>query len=319
MKDTHPFWQYRHGDSRKPRPEHEALDRMVLPADDPWWDRNYPPNGWGCQCYVTGLTEGQVQRKGLAVSSGKDLPDAAADPHWQYAPGKEEVTWPAASPQGKPTDQNRPVIIEHEPAHVLDKKTVADYISEGRDLPENLVPCPTNTKLLDKDATDVVAELKKLMGGNKQQVLTFKCGEWDIPAVVDAESLGGHLSGKDKQNRIPYLPLLFDDMLEPQEIWAQFTRVQVYEKIPVEVATRGGKRIDYQRGKFLREGKLSLRYKMLASMEVGDGKTILLVCETNERGILEAMTFFPADNAKTQRYINETMRVGRLIATKGDA
>jgi uncharacterized protein with gpF-like domain len=43
-----PYWLYKHGDSRVPRPEHLAWDGLVLPADDPWWNTHYPPNGWGC-------------------------------------------------------------------------------------------------------------------------------------------------------------------------------------------------------------------------------------------------------------------------------
>lgn len=43
-----PYLMYKHGGSREPRPEHLAWDGLVLPADDPWWNDHYPPNGWGC-------------------------------------------------------------------------------------------------------------------------------------------------------------------------------------------------------------------------------------------------------------------------------
>ena len=89
MAEYNPFWMYCHGDSMKPRPEHLELDRMVLRHDDPWWDKNYPPNDWGCQCYVRCLTEGEVKRGGYKVVSGSSLPDAATDPRWQHAHGKE--------------------------------------------------------------------------------------------------------------------------------------------------------------------------------------------------------------------------------------
>jgi len=68
-----PYLQYRHGDSAAPRPEHLAWDGLVLPADDPWWDTHYPPNGWGCKCSVFSLSERDMARL------GKDAPDTAPD------------------------------------------------------------------------------------------------------------------------------------------------------------------------------------------------------------------------------------------------
>jgi len=44
---SRPFWEYRHGDSVHPRKLHLSWDRLVLAADDPWWQTHYPPNGWG--------------------------------------------------------------------------------------------------------------------------------------------------------------------------------------------------------------------------------------------------------------------------------
>ena len=44
---------------------------MVLRHDDPWWDTNYPPNGWGCKCYVETLNQRMLERL------GKDGPDEA--------------------------------------------------------------------------------------------------------------------------------------------------------------------------------------------------------------------------------------------------
>ena len=37
------------GDDRV-RPEHEALDGVVLPKNDPRWNEIYPPNGYSCRC-----------------------------------------------------------------------------------------------------------------------------------------------------------------------------------------------------------------------------------------------------------------------------
>ena len=45
------YWMYKHSDSvRHPRPHHQALNGVVRPADDAFWQTHYPPNGWGCRC-----------------------------------------------------------------------------------------------------------------------------------------------------------------------------------------------------------------------------------------------------------------------------
>lgn len=44
-----PYLRYVGSSSMNPRPEHQAWYNIVLPADHPWWDTHYPPNGWGCK------------------------------------------------------------------------------------------------------------------------------------------------------------------------------------------------------------------------------------------------------------------------------
>lgn len=66
-----PFWEYVHSGARNFREEHKAWNGLVLRADDPWWDKHYPPNGWNCGCRVRALTRGQLQRR------GKEGPDQA--------------------------------------------------------------------------------------------------------------------------------------------------------------------------------------------------------------------------------------------------
>lgn len=47
-----PYWEYKTLDDGKVRPEHVKLHGLVLPANDPLWQKIYPPNGWRCRCYV---------------------------------------------------------------------------------------------------------------------------------------------------------------------------------------------------------------------------------------------------------------------------
>lgn len=91
-------WIYRHSDSvARPRPLHVSWNGLTLPVDDPWWEAHYPPNGWGCQCYVIGATRKTAQRMGGRI---EDAPDDGTEPDgrpkgidkgWDYMPGATTV------------------------------------------------------------------------------------------------------------------------------------------------------------------------------------------------------------------------------------
>ena len=50
------------------RTEHASWHDTVLPADDPWWQTHFPPNGWNCRCTVQSLNDRDLDRYGLAVA-----------------------------------------------------------------------------------------------------------------------------------------------------------------------------------------------------------------------------------------------------------
>lgn len=66
-----PYWEYVHGGSKHPRHDHLSWNGLVLRCDDPWWSTHYPPNGWGCSCWVR-----PISARGLA-RRGKNGPDTA--------------------------------------------------------------------------------------------------------------------------------------------------------------------------------------------------------------------------------------------------
>lgn len=71
-----PYWKYIHGYERTPdvpRDLHLALDGKIFRADDPVWDKIYPPNGWGCSCGVEPLTAEEL------ADEGKEGPDTPPD------------------------------------------------------------------------------------------------------------------------------------------------------------------------------------------------------------------------------------------------
>lgn len=47
-----PYWKYKTIGDDKVRQEHQELNGLILPHDDPRWKEIFPPNGWGCRCRV---------------------------------------------------------------------------------------------------------------------------------------------------------------------------------------------------------------------------------------------------------------------------
>ena len=94
--EAYPYLEYRHGDSRHPRPQHLAWNGITLPRDDPWWEAHYPPNGWGCKCKVfaaTGSDQRQAARKGMATAPPSPIDLNTGEPigidkGWGYNIGK---------------------------------------------------------------------------------------------------------------------------------------------------------------------------------------------------------------------------------------
>lgn len=73
LADVLPYWEYEHNDSTHPRKEHQAWDGLVLRADDPWWDRHYPPRAYGCHCTVKALDDVDLELKGKKVQQAPEI------------------------------------------------------------------------------------------------------------------------------------------------------------------------------------------------------------------------------------------------------
>jgi hypothetical protein len=69
-KSALPFLLYHHTDQNHARPQHRAwgAQPVCLPVDHPWWQTHYPPNGWGCKCFVTQLNGRMMAGRGLTAT-----------------------------------------------------------------------------------------------------------------------------------------------------------------------------------------------------------------------------------------------------------
>ena len=102
-KRTHPYLLYRASSSVERRPEHLGWVGTLLPADDPWWDDHFPPNGWGCKCWVRQVSEAEARRLGGVTARPRReeaewtnprtgetrMVDRGLDPSWASNPGRD--------------------------------------------------------------------------------------------------------------------------------------------------------------------------------------------------------------------------------------
>lgn len=98
------YWRYAHGDSRYPRELHLKWHDTLLPKSDPWWQTHFASNGWGCKCRIYGVSQSEIERKGLTTTPApndgmRDWTDKATgevhqvpkgiDPGFDYIPKRE--------------------------------------------------------------------------------------------------------------------------------------------------------------------------------------------------------------------------------------
>ncbi|MCX6984791.1 MAG: phage minor head protein [Lentisphaerae bacterium] len=62
IKERWPYFRYITGPN--PRPEHEALDGLVLPKDDPFWATHTPPWDYNCNCMIEDCDEEEAKQYG---------------------------------------------------------------------------------------------------------------------------------------------------------------------------------------------------------------------------------------------------------------
>ena len=84
------LWGYTYvtaGDDRV-REEHAAMEGTCLPKDDPFWQVNWPPNGFNCRCStVEEFREEKIVQPPESVEVDGRIIKPGADEGWGYNPG----------------------------------------------------------------------------------------------------------------------------------------------------------------------------------------------------------------------------------------
>jgi SPP1 gp7 family putative phage head morphogenesis protein len=96
---TRPYWEYHTVGDEAVRPEHAALNGVVRPADDPFWNRYYPPWDFGCRCWVTSVSQAEMDEESLSLTTDEEI----AERYKQAAggsirPNPDHAGWPPPRP-----------------------------------------------------------------------------------------------------------------------------------------------------------------------------------------------------------------------------
>ena len=58
--DVFPYWRYQTAQDDRVRDSHAALEGVVLPANDPFWQTHFPPWDFNCRCTVVPLSDADM-------------------------------------------------------------------------------------------------------------------------------------------------------------------------------------------------------------------------------------------------------------------
>jgi hypothetical protein len=226
-----PYWQYVHADwVEHPREQHLAWDGLVLAAADPWWQQHFPPNGWGCQCQVRGLSLRDLERLGkrgpdqapevnlVERTIGQRSPNGprtvrvpeGIDPGFEYTPGGARLV------NAVPPERPDPPVPGSAGQQGLPNTRPPGPLPPPRPFPAGeLLPAG----LAPQDyARDFLARF----GATLEQPAIFKdaIGERLVlgrELFIDA---AGELKA-DKRDRGRFVPLLAHALIDPDEIWVR--------------------------------------------------------------------------------------------------
>lgn len=92
--------QYRTANDNRVRETHAELHNVTLPFDSPFWDKYFPPNGWGCRCTVVQVRKGKYPVSNLeeAMKKGDEATSGKFQKMFRFNPGKDKRLFPPHNP-----------------------------------------------------------------------------------------------------------------------------------------------------------------------------------------------------------------------------
>ncbi|WP_337557545.1 phage minor head protein [Phocaeicola plebeius] len=149
--------QYRTMYDKRVRRTHRMLHNITLPIESPFWDKYFPPNGWGCRCTVVQVRKEKypVSDEQEAMNLGSQATAGKYQEMFMFNPGKRMTTFPAYN------------------GYTLRKCNQCDYRPDkmklAADIPDNEV-CRVCRLLQEIKKTEAVKEKKELVKKSRKEL-----------------------------------------------------------------------------------------------------------------------------------------------------
>jgi SPP1 gp7 family putative phage head morphogenesis protein len=237
VKATRPYLMLDAINDNRVRPAHLALDGIIRPVDDPFWNTHSPSLGFNCRCRLISMSEAQAKARsgdGKGLNKPIDLEAMQPDKGWDYNPGKEPMegikrainnkqsqcngTFTALAAGGK-SRYTKPIWCHGDGENIL------NMLSVGLDIQKEMPPPKqVDFQVFDKGKDDrfYLTQFMQQFGAayNEQVIVEAKTGLHQL--LVSDELFSNHKSGDSKitkHGREQYVLHIADTILNPAEIW----------------------------------------------------------------------------------------------------
>lgn len=216
------------------REEHKAWNGIVLPLNDPWWEKHSPPNGFGCLCEKEFISKYEMDRgdekETVRTKENKLDPNDTTNigANWDYSIAsadmgaymtkaqreelkKRKNDWVEIELNGKtsssPKDNTPLPVIENKkfaPDKSITKENFTDKMSEAIGLPKG------------KDAKVSIPFENQKTGFHYETIIKREHIEDFVNHITDGN--------RAKQHRERLLPMFLETLKNPAEIRVQYLK-----------------------------------------------------------------------------------------------
>jgi len=205
--DLFPYWEYLTVGDEHVRAEHQKLHGLILPFDDPRWDKLFPPNGWNCRCFILPRMASEVSESQIAAMRKR------ADKYFK----SREFKYNQAQGWGV----NRGKIGE---IFTANQQYVYKQPGKAASLLNSLMPADFGLDSYAKAKKGASAALPRYEGKagafyNELEINSSSQGTGGVPIIRDYNNRPLTIQATDMAKEVAQLKAMQETLSQPDEVW----------------------------------------------------------------------------------------------------